>query len=117
MAGANLFLLTCKLSRGNKISSDEANNIVVSTSIGNTVLDCRIKTHDGWVAGVDFLQNVINKKALSATDLIKRDINDLHVELGHPSEAIKRSTAKNFNIQVTGTFKPCEDCTLGKAKQ
>ena len=60
---------------------------------------------------------MINEKAVTATAFIKRDINDLHVALGHPSEAITRSTAKNFNIQVTGTFEPCEDCTLGKAKQ
>ena len=112
-----LFLLTCELSRGNRISSDEANNIVITTPNGNIVLDRRIKTHDGWVAGVDFLRNVTDEKAVSATALIKRDINDLHVALGHPSEAITRSTAKNFNIQVTGTFEPCEDCATVKVKQ
>ena len=117
MAGANLFSLTCELSQGNKISSNETNNIIVSTSIGNIFLDCRIKTHDGWVAGVYFLRNIVNKKAVSATALFKWDINDLHVELRHPSEASTRSTEKNFKIQVTGTFKPCEDCALGKAKQ
>ena len=66
---------------------------------------------------MDFLQNVINKKAVSATAFFKHDINDLHVALGHPSEAITRSTTKNFNRQVTSTFELCEDCTLGKAKQ
>ena len=116
-AGANLFLLTCELFWENKIPSNEANNIVVTTPIGNIVLDCRIKIHDGWVAGVNFLRNVIDKKAVSATAHIKRDINNLHVELGHPLEAITRSTAKNFNIQLTRAFKLCEDCALGKAKQ
>ena len=116
-AGANLFSISCKLSWGNNISSDEANNIVVTTLIGNIVLDCQIKTHDGWVAGVDFLQNVIGEKAVSATVHMMQDINDLFAELEHSSEAITRSTAKNFNIQVTGAFKPCEDCALGKAKQ
>ena len=38
-AGANLFSLTCKLLRGNKISSDEANNIVITTPIGDILLD------------------------------------------------------------------------------
>ena len=38
-AGANLFLLTCELSRGNKISSDEAKNIVITTPNGNIVVD------------------------------------------------------------------------------
>ena len=81
-AGANLFSLTCKLSQGNKISSDKTN--VVSTPNGNIVLDCRIKTHDGCVAGVDFIQNPINERAVSATAHIKQNIKDLHVELGHP---------------------------------
>ena len=49
--------------------------------------------------------------------LSKRNINDLHVELGNPSETITRITAKALGIQVTGTFKPFEDCALGKAKQ
>ena len=106
----------CKSSLA-QISSDDANNIVVITPIGNIILDCQIKTHDGWVAGVNFSRNAINKKAGTATALIKRDINDLHVELGHSSEAIMRSSAKNFGIQVTGMFRPCEDCTSGKAKQ
>ena len=115
--GANLLSLMCELSQGNKISSDKTKNIVVNTLGGDIVLDCQIKTHDGWVAGVDFLQNSINKRAVSATALIKQNINDLHVELSHPSEAIMRSTTKSLRIQVTGTFKPYEDCTLGKAKQ
>ena len=39
-AGANLFSLTCELSQGNKISSDEWNNIVINTPSGNIILDC-----------------------------------------------------------------------------
>ena len=96
LAGANLFLLMFELLWGNKISSDDANNIVMITPIGDIVLDCQINTHDDWVAGVNFLQNTIHKKAVTATALIKQDINGLHVELGHPSEAITRSTAKKF---------------------
>ena len=34
-AGANLFLLTCKLLQGGKMSSDEKNNIVLKTVIEN----------------------------------------------------------------------------------
>ena len=88
LAGANLFSLTCKLLQGNKILSNNANNIVVITLIGNIVLDHRIKTHDSWVAGVNFLRNTINEKAVTAMAIIKQDINDLHVELSHLSEAI-----------------------------
>ena len=74
------------------------------------------QTNDGWVV-VNFLWNAINKKAVTATALIKWDISNLHLELGHPSEAITRSTTKFFGIQLTSIFKPCENCALGKAKQ
>ena len=49
--------------------------------------------------------------------LSKKNTNDLHVELGHPTEIITCSTAKVLSIQVNSTFKPCEDYALGKAKQ
>ena len=48
---------------------------------------------------------------------LQENINELHVELSHPSESITHATIKAMNIQVTGTFKPCEVCALGKAKQ
>ena len=117
LEGANLLPLTCKLLWGNKISSNKFNNIVINTLSGNIILDHRIKTHDGWVTRVNFLQNSINERAVSATTLTKQNINNLHVELGHPSEAIMGSTTKSLGIQVTGMFNPCEDCALGKAKQ
>ena len=41
--GVNLFSLTCKLLWGNKISSNEANNIIITTPIGNIFLVHRIK--------------------------------------------------------------------------
>ena len=86
LVGVNLVCLMCKISQGNKISSDKTNNIIVNTPSGNIVLDHQIKTHDGWVAGVDFLWNSINERAVSATALIKQKVSDLHVELGHPSD-------------------------------
>ena len=68
-AGANLFSLMCELLQGNKISSDHFNNIVINTPSGDIVLDCQIKTLNGWVARVDFLQTSINEWAVSATAL------------------------------------------------
>ena len=51
-AGANLFSLTCELLQRKTILSDHQNNIVVKFT---DVLDCQIKTHNGWVAGLQFL--------------------------------------------------------------
>ena len=55
--------------------------------------------------------------ALRANALHKKNINDLHIKLDHPFDSITHATAKAMGIQVTSTFKPCVDCTLGKVKQ
>ena len=80
------------------MSSDNMKNIVLDTSDDWIVLDQRIKTKDGWVAGVGF-------------------INELNMELGHTLKAITRATENARNLKLTGVFKACEDCALGKAKK
>ena len=94
IADANLFSLTCELLQGNKMSSDNWNNIVVKFSNGNIILDCHIKTHEDLVARVEFLQVMCQERAQSATALHKKKIDDLHVELGHSLEVIIHATAK-----------------------
>ena len=116
-AWANLFSLVCEHFQRNNISSDCQNNIMVSSMNSNIIFDCWIKSHDDWLAGVKFLQETSDKMAQSATALCKKNINNLHVELKHPSKSITYVTAKTLGIQVSGTFKPCEGCTLGIVKQ
>ena len=83
---------------------------MLNTSTSIIILDCQIKTCDRWVAGVDFLRDSDNERAVSAMALPKRNNKN-------QSETITHITTKILSIQVTGTFKPCEDCALGKAKQ
>ena len=167
-AGAILFFLMCKLSQGNKISSDHQSNIVVSSTSGNIILDDWIKTCDGWVAkvkflwknitkweqsatapckkninnllvelrhpsnfiacatakalgiqviGVKFLWEMQDKRVQSASASCKKNINDLHLELRHPSKSITHATTKALGVKVTGTFKPHEDYALDRANQ
>ena len=115
--GINLFSLTFKVFQGNGIKNSHQNNISVESSEGNIILDHQIKTDDGWVVGVKFLHESSQGRAQSATAMHKKNINDLHVELGHPSEVITHDTMKAMSIQVTSTVKPCEDCILGKVKK
>ena len=35
----------------------------MNTGNGDMLLDCRIKTRDGWVAGVDFFHKRLGEKA------------------------------------------------------
>ena len=116
-AGVNLLSLTWELLQGNRISSDHCNNIVANTRCGNIELDCKVKTHNDWIMGVNFLCIASNERAQSAMASPKKNIKNLHVELGHLFKTITHATAKALGIQVTGTFKPCENFALGKAKQ
>ena len=97
--------------------SDHKNNIMVCSSEGDIILDHSTKTHDRWVAWIEFLWEKCQEKAQLDTALTKKIINDLHAELGHPSEVIAHAIAKSIGIQVTGTFKPYEHCTLGKVEK
>ena len=101
----------------NKISRDHGNIIVFKSSKGNVILDGQIKTHDGWVSGFKVLLEKAEERAQSATAFSKKNINDLHIKLIHPSKSITHATAKAISIQVTSTFKLCENCALGKAEQ
>ena len=82
---------------------------MVKSSDDDIILNCQIKAHDCWVAGVTFLRAMPDKGAQSATAPCKKNINDLHIELGLQSESITHATAKALGIKVTGTFKLCED--------
>ena len=59
-AGAKLFLLTCKLSEGSKISSDHKRNILVQRMNDNIILDCQNKTHDSRVASAKHIKYIDN---------------------------------------------------------
>ena len=83
----------------------------------NIILDHQIKAFNGWVAEVDFLQQSGLERAWLAKSLIQKDINVLHAELGNPSEVITHATARAMYHHLTGMFKSCEDCALGKAKK
>ena len=90
---------------------------MVKSTDGDTILDFRIKTCDGYAARVEFLQETRNKRVQSATAPHKKNVNNLHIELDHPSKTITHVIAKAMHIQIIGTFKPCEDNALRKAKQ
>ena len=75
----------------------------------NIILDHEIKTHDCWVAEVDFLCETNNERTVSATAPHKKSMNNLHIELRHHSKTITHATARALGIQVTSAFKPCED--------
>ena len=45
------------------------------------------------------------------------DITVAHCIFGHPSEAMTKSTAKQYGWKLTGNFNKCDKCTLAKIRQ
>ena len=94
---ANLFYFTCKLLQGTKLSSDHKSNIIMDTLNSKIEMNQKIITRDGSVARVD----LICKKICDATHATKKeskvsnktqknkDINSLHIELGHKKKSHK----------------------------
>ncbi len=83
----------------------------------------QIKTHNGWVTGVEIISikhdvgantKVTKKKTQTSiimmTYVCINNVNDLHRELGHPSEVTTRTTQASMGIKVVGKFEPCEAC-------
>ena len=94
--GTNLFSITCKLLQGKKILSNLWNIIAAKSTDSDIILDHHIKTHDDWVARVEFLQ--VPERVQSATATHKKNINHHLVELGHPFKSITHATAKTMGI-------------------
>ena len=90
---------------------------MVKSSNGSIILNWWIKTHDGWIAGVEFLQETSQDKAQSSTAFHKKNINDFHIELGHPSKIITHATTEAIGVQVIGIFKPCENFASEKSQK
>ena len=98
-----------------KIKSVHKNHIVVHSSENNIIPNCPIKTHDSCVARVKFLQETSPEMTQLANILNRKNVNDLQVELGHPSNVITQATAKSMGINVT--FKSCKSYTRGNTKR
>ena len=119
-ARESLFCLNRELEQGARLSSDADLNTVLTYPDGTEIIPGRrIKTRDGWVAGVDLLPMSIGKFShvnQGKTDNTL-DINDYHERLGHPGENVTRWTAKFFGVALSGPALQCNACALSKARQ
>ena len=99
-----------------KVGANHWSNTVVN-STGKIILGCSIKTCNGLLTGVEFIQETHHERAQWATAPHKKNIINLHVELRHPSKTITHATTKALGSQVTGIDNLCEGFSSGKAKQ
>ena len=97
-------------------------DVVMKLMKGKTSLyfDRILKTKNGFVLGINLLpifENMATTAVESSKMNNKIDINNLHTILGHCGEATARMTGKAHGYDVVGIFKPCEACSVGKARQ
>ena len=104
------------LARG-KVCSDDKNTIMLETGSSNVILDCHMKTQNGWVARVEFLHERKTEGAHMPKEVKRKGINDLHTELGHSLEEITWAMGEVIDLQLTSMFEPCKACALGKAER
>ena len=70
-----------------------------------------IKTHDDWVARVEFLHEIgpeLAQLAKFPAQPQQEDINVLHEEFGYHSEEITLTTGRAVWLHLTGIFNSCE---------
>ncbi len=109
------------LSTGSKLHFYDANNIQLAP-LNGTMLNfyIQIKTHNGWVAGVEIIpiksyvgaktKETKKKTQISIsmmTSMSIKNVNDLHREFCKPSLA-NIATEARIGIKVVGKFEPCE---------
>ena len=44
------------------------------------------------------------------------DISDFHCSFGHVHEGLLRETAKKQNVNITGTLRECQGCSIAKRR-
>ena len=112
-AGANLFSLMWELLQENKISSDHQSNTVVSSMGGKIILDCWIKT-----MMVELLEsNSFENHTTRGHNQLHPHSRNISMTYTFNSDILVSPSPMPLGIQINGTFKPCDDCALGKAKQ
>ena len=89
-----------------QLEISSSNNITMIKNYVVTNTDQKIKTHDGWVCGMEILPAEVNFAAFLTNDEHKHygNINYFHELLGHPSEATTRKTANEMKVIMTGQF-------------
>jgi hypothetical protein len=116
----NLFSVISAMKQGWKLSGEKVNNETVMKLTKNSLtigFDQKVKASTTDLLGVKFLRAIPEAAMTNLQPGTKVKTTTLHYQLGHPSEAVTRATAKYMDVNVTGKLETCENCAMGKAKQ
>eukprot|EP00957_Ditylum_brightwellii_P064709 4911182-Ditylum_brightwellii.AAC.1 len=94
-------------------------NISISKGDQKIVFDIIIPTKEGLFFAAYIEQYNPTEMANAGLEVPKKvNVNKAHALLGHSNEERTRMTAKHLGWIITrGKMKPCESCTVGKARQ
>jgi hypothetical protein len=97
-------------------------DVVIKLMKGNTTLyfDRILKIKNGFVSEIKLLPIRVDMATIvfDSRGMKKNiDIYNLHTILVHCGEATAKMTGKAKGYDVVGVFKPCEACSVGKARQ
>ena len=115
----NLLSLTKIMSNDFSISN-EGQTIVMKKGKTEIPFDRIIKTRTGHLVATELVPRKDGKDEealVSIPQNVRMNVNEFHNRMGHMSEKITRSMAKEVGIHLTGTFKVCKACAEAKAKQ
>jgi hypothetical protein len=60
---------------------------------------------------------IIPTTAVEVNKVKPNNINNVHKGLGHCGKVATRKTGNSFGYDVVGDYKPCEACSVAKARQ
>jgi len=116
----NLYSLLAAIGEGYKLNGDLiGKDTILKVKKGSTVIafDERIKGGSNDLLGMRFLREIPEAAMTNLEPGTNVKTVTLHNQLGHPSEAVTRITAKYLQVNATGKLPVCENCAMGKAKQ
>jgi len=114
----NLLSITSQLdNEGAKLSSDSANNLILTYPDGcHVAFDQQIRTRDNWIPSVRF-RPIINAQCCFTKGKFGRKIalNEYREQLGHPNMVVTRSTAVAHGLAIRkGSTVPCKNLHINK---
>jgi hypothetical protein len=119
----NLFSLT-KIQKNGWLLHGNNKAIWLTKGDDKITFDIIIPTPEGMVFAVYFNRNEeiasmsVNATGPTEAAPVTMSIEQAHTKFGHTNEEDTRKTAKELGIVLTqGTLRPCEACTVAKAKQ
>jgi hypothetical protein len=114
----NLFSVIKAVAQGKWKLTSEGIYMILTKGDARIKFDQVLPTDSGMLLGIEMVPRTDEAYAMQQQNIQQTmNVNAFHERLGHTNEETTRTTAKHYNIKLTGKFEPCFDCAIAKAKQ